>query len=485
MKSPLPDHLLSAVSAHSSDCGGLTESSRPRSSGTVTTPSVGSAWRAREYAPSVSSCESTLSATTTAPGSSLSRAAGRAARSRSFSASRKTTSKTSSIAGSVSNASPSTSSAHSLEAGLRDVRAPGLDLAPGRARARARGRRGSARPRRARSSSSRASRRSRAPRSRSAARRTRRGTGRSSARPGARAARAATPRSRSSASSASRRASTARTRRRASARASRPAAAARHGQVGEVVVDDAAGLHRRVDGRRADEAEARLAQLLRERLRLRASSRASRRRARRGARSSRYDQTSSCSGVPGFAQRDCRRARWRSRPRSCRGGGRCRRRASSRSTSRSPKRGDALGVEAGERRAEVLALAQDRQPREPGLEALEAEPLEQPALVDAPAGPIPRRGSALYSASSALSQQRVGSGELDLDHPVLDPDGKRLDRLDRRQRQRRGPCGCRCCAPWRGQIATPVVGSRSRPRRAGPSSCEQRSSSAQYSPSRL
>ena len=42
-----------------------------------------------------------------------------------------------------------------------------------------------------------------------------------------------------------------------------------HPAVGEVVVDDAAGLHGRVDGRRADEAEARPAQALRERRRLR------------------------------------------------------------------------------------------------------------------------------------------------------------------------------------------------------------------------
>ena len=44
---------------------------------------------------------------------------------------------------------------------------------------------------------------------------------------------------------------------------------------------------------------------------------------------------------------------------------------------------DLLEVEPGERRSEVLALAQDRQPREARLEALEAELLEQtPVLVD-------------------------------------------------------------------------------------------------------
>ena len=51
---------------------------------------------------------------------------------------------------------------------------------------------------------------------------------------------------------------------------------------------------------------------------------------------------------------------------------------SSRSTSRSPNCGDPLDVEAGERRAEVLAFAQDRDPAQPGLEALQADLLEQP-----------------------------------------------------------------------------------------------------------
>ena len=40
-----------------------------------------------------------------------------------------------------------------------------------------------------------------------------------------------------------------------------------------------------------------------------------------------------------------------------------------------------LDLEAAEGAPEVLALAQDREPREAGLEALEAELLEQPAIV--------------------------------------------------------------------------------------------------------
>ena len=50
--------------------------------------------------------------------------------------------------------------------------------------------------------------------------------------------------------------------------------------------------------------------------------------------------------------------------------------------------GDRGGVEARERAAERLALAQDRHPREPGLEALETELLEQPAVVDDGQAPL-------------------------------------------------------------------------------------------------
>jgi hypothetical protein len=40
-----------------------------------------------------------------------------------------------------------------------------------------------------------------------------------------------------------------------------------------------------------------------------------------------------------------------------------------------------FGIEPGERGAEVLALAEDRQPGQPGLEPLEAQPFEQATLV--------------------------------------------------------------------------------------------------------
>ena len=112
-----------------------------------------------------------------------------------------------------------------------------------------------------------------------------------------------TLRARSSASSASSRASTARMRSSSTGR--RPPRRLHARARGEMVVDDPAGLHRCVDRRRPDEPKARFAQLLRER------DRPGRRRQPVPARpwrgpSTRYDQTSSGSGAPRPAQRDCR-----------------------------------------------------------------------------------------------------------------------------------------------------------------------------------
>ena len=71
--------------------------------------------------------------------------------------------------------------------------------------------------------------------------------------------------------------------------------------------------------------------------------------------------------------------------------------------------GDAFDREARERLPETLALAQDRQPREPGLEALEGEELEQrvvAALLAAPllvvVGPVERVVPAPAAASRAV-----------------------------------------------------------------------------------
>src|SRR5690625_7625821 len=46
-----------------------------------------------------------------------------------------------------------------------------------------------------------------------------------------------------------------------------------------------------------------------------------------------------------------------------------------------PESGDHLGVETGEGSAETLTAAQDRRPRQPGLEALQGQTLEDAGLV--------------------------------------------------------------------------------------------------------
>ena len=116
-------------------------------------------------------------------------------------------------------------------------------------------------------------------------------------------------------------------------RAASHAGRARH--IRQVVVDDAARLHRGVDRRRADEAEPEREQRLRARLRLRRRRRDVGERARRRRRRRRFERPEQRGQRPVLAlRRQCRRARSRSSPRSCRGGARCPRHPSSRSTSR-------------------------------------------------------------------------------------------------------------------------------------------------------
>ena len=52
------------------------------------------------------------------------------------------------------------------------------------------------------------------------------------------------------------------------------------------------------------------------------------------------------------------------------------------------ERGDAVEIEAVEGLAEILALAQDGQPRQAGLETFEADLLEQPDVVGDRAAPL-------------------------------------------------------------------------------------------------
>ena len=159
---------------------------------------------------------------------------------------------------------------------------------------------------------------------------------------------------------------------------------------------------------------------------------------------------------------------------------------SSRSTSRSPNARDAVGIEAGERRPERRPLAQDRQPREARLEALEAEPLVDPALVAD--GPAP---FLVVVADVVRIGGRPAANEVGL-----------ISRRPRRRRSRprrepgrsarggtpaaraRARCSRSKLAPWRGQTTVHVSASQL-PRQSGPSSWEQRSSIARSSPSQL
>jgi hypothetical protein len=153
-----------------------------------------------------------------------------------------------------------------------------------------------------------------------------------------------------------------------------------------MVVDDAARLHRRVDGRRPDEAEARALERRREGLGL----------GRRGVpvgvarrwvvalRGVRPDQLRERRRV---TQRD-RRARVRDRRLDLPAVADDRRVREQPLDVALSEPGDAIRVEALEGGAKRLALAQDRQPGEPRLEAFEAEPLVQPALVANRSAPL-------------------------------------------------------------------------------------------------
>ena len=186
------DHLLSAVTAHSSESLRTTLISSPRSSGTVTLTSVGSPWRAANRRPAFLSGRERCRRR---PRARLQLGAGEREQSLVVVLLRVEEDDVEDVLD---------RSGRSRRRRPRPVRP--TPRAPrrrrcaarprtwrGRARARARGRRGCARRRRARSTSSRGSRRSRAPRTRSAARRARTGTGPSSARPAAPAARAGRP----------------------------------------------------------------------------------------------------------------------------------------------------------------------------------------------------------------------------------------------------------------------------------------------------
>ena len=209
--------------------------------------------------------------------------------------------------------------------------------------------------------------------------------------------------------------------------------------------------------------------------------------------STRYSQTSSCSGVPVLAQRERRARRSRSPPRSCRGAGRCpRRRAAARRRARRsaatwPRRSKPANAA-----RKFSRLRRIVEPREPRLEALEAEPLEQAALVANRPAPLlvvvgvvrrvrarpaaddgshgVRSGRSVLSAvdgqSSVDLKGATAPSDLDLDDAVLDADRERLDRLDGGQRERPAGADVDVRAVPRADRDARRRG-RSRPRRAG------------------
>ena len=159
-----------------------------------------------------------------------------------------------------------------------------------------------------------------------------------------------------------------------------------------MVVHDPACLHGRVHRRRADEAEARRRGAASRARPTRASSPASRRGRRRGPAAGAWLQKSSCSGSP-VARSSTRRRRVRDRsldlpavPDDARVGEQPLDVAPPNAATRS-------GSKPANASRKRRPLPQDRQPREPRLEAFEAEPLVDRRARPGPDGPTPRRGS--------------------------------------------------------------------------------------------
>ena len=210
--------------------------------------------------------------------------------------------------------------------------------------------------------------------------------------------------------------------------------ASRTQQSGQVVVDDAACLHRGIDRRRADEPEAAPS----------ASAFAS--AVDSGVEdcqsacvaglvvlAARNDQKSSCSGVASrsatvaraFAIAASILPRWRTIAAS----------ASSRSTSRSPKRATRSGRSPRTRRGSPRACAGSSATRAP-TGSPRGRAARRGRARRGRAGPTPRRGRRCRAGRSSPSSGRLDVRRPRPDDPVLDRDGVRRDRLVRRQRQR-------------------------------------------------
>ena len=230
-----------------------------------------------------------------------------------------------------------------------------------------------------------------------------------------------------------------------------------------MVVDDSAGLHRCVDGRRPDEAEARLAQLLRERHRAGRLRGASRRGTRAAGRRPGTTRRAPAARARNRATR-LSRARWRSRPRSCRGDGRSRRREQPLDVPL-PELGDAdRGRSPRTPRGTPRACAGSSATRArtgspPGRAARRARARRRPA------GPTPRRGSALY-CGVGVSQQRSAHLAISPSPCRPRPRRERSRRHERRQGER-APVRRSMLEPCRGQITRHALLARIHPRRAG------------------
>jgi hypothetical protein len=157
--------------------------------------------------------------------------------------------------------------------------------------------------------------------------------------------------------------------------------------VGEVVVHETAGLHGRVDGRRAHETESRLFQLPGEGpgvLGLRLDVGPGTRRSPQSRTVGPHEVDEAEAGVT----KRQHRARVRDRGLDLEPVPHDRRVREETVDVRGAKSGHAFRVEIREGTAEPLALPQDRQPRQPRLEAFEAELLEQSALVEDRPAPL-------------------------------------------------------------------------------------------------
>src|SRR6185295_5601434 len=120
--------------------------------------------------------------------------------------------------------------------------------------------------------------------------------------------------------------------------------------------------------------------------------------------------------------------------------------------------GDRVGLEARERGPERLALAQDRQPRQAGLERLERHPLEQAALVGDRAAPF-LVVVALVEGVAVPEAARHSTGGRSIIAPL--PTAGRSWRPERLRSLRR-VAGHRSAA--RGELSPPLSGSAPRRR---------------------